>query len=80
MNLHRVLKKGEELSSQKYENDRTVQYKNIKAILPNITSPDVMATCEVRYEYPYDSYPVVMEDFVNKNLDETHKDISEHDI
>ena len=36
--------------------------------------------CEVRDEYPDDSSPVLMEDCVNKNLDETHRDISKHDI
>ena len=36
--------------------------------------------CEVRYEYPDETSPVVMEYCVNKNLDETNRDISEHDI
>ena len=36
--------------------------------------------CEVIDEYTDDSSPVVMEDFVNKKTDETHRDISEHDI
>ena len=36
--------------------------------------------CEVRNEYLDDSSPVVMEDCVKNNLDETHRDISEHDI
>ena len=39
-----------------------------------------MATCEVRYEYPDDTSPVVMEYWVNTKLDETHRDTSEHDI
>ena len=39
-----------------------------------------MAKCEVRNEYPYDLSTVVMESCVNKKLDETHRDISEHDI
>ena len=39
-----------------------------------------MATCDVRDEYTYNSSPVVMEDYVNKKLDETNRDISEHDI
>ena len=38
----------------------------------------MVATCEVRDEYLNDSYPVVMKDCVNKNLYETHRDISEH--
>ena len=80
MNLHRVPKKGEELLSQQYDRDRTVQYKNRKLTLPKIASPAMMATCEVRDEYPDDSYPVVMKYFVNKNLDETHRYISERDI
>ena len=48
MNLHRVQKKEEELSSKKYDKDRTVECKKSKATLPNITYPSVMATCEVR--------------------------------
>ena len=40
----------------------------------------MMEKCEVRDEYPSDSSPVMMEDFVNKNLDETHRYISDHDI
>ena len=40
----------------------------------------MVETCEVIYEYTDDSSPVVMEDFVNKKTDETHIDISEHDI
>ena len=40
----------------------------------------MMDIFEVRDEFPDDTYPVVMEYFVNKNLDETHKDISENDI
>ena len=43
-----------------------------KAILPNITSPNVMEICEVRYACPDDTYPVAMEDFANKDLDEIH--------
>ena len=57
--------------SQEYDRDRTVQYKNRKATLPKITSPDMVEVCEVREEYPYDSSPVVMENCVNNNLDET---------
>ena len=49
MNLHWVQKR-EELSSQPYDKDRTVQYKKSEAKLPNITSPAVMATCEVKDE------------------------------
>ena len=52
MNLHRVQKKGEELSSQEYDKDRTVQYKKMKATIPKITSPDIMDICEVRDECP----------------------------
>ena len=41
MNLHRVQKKGEELYSQEYDNDRTVQYKERNATekWPDETSP-----------------------------------------
>ena len=54
--------------------------KKRKAKIPQITSPDVVATCEVRDEYLDQSSTVVIEDCVNKKLDETHRDISEHDI
>ena len=39
-----------------------------------------METCEARDEYPDDSSPVVMEDFVNMKLVETHRSIYEHEI
>ena len=39
-----------------------------------------MTSCEDRYEYPYDSYPVVIEYCLNKKLDETQRDIYEHDM
>ena len=75
-----VQKKGEELSSQEYDKDRTVQYKNRKETLPEITSPAVVEICEVRYKYPDDLSLVMMEDCANKNMDEIYRDISEHDI
>ena len=78
MNLHRVQKKGEESSSQEYDKNREVQYKNRKATLPKIISPDVVEICEVRDEYPDDSSPDVMGYCFNKNLDETHRYVSEH--
>ena len=68
MNLNRVQEKREELSSQQYDIDRTVHYKKGKSTLPNITSSDIMETCEVRYENHDDSSTVVMEDFVNDKL------------
>ena len=80
INLYRVYKKREELSSQEYDKDRTVQYKNRKTTLPNITSPAVVEICEVRYEYNDNSSPAGMEDCVNDNLDETHRYIYEHNI
>ena len=39
----------------------------------------MMDICEVRDECTGGTYPVVMEYFVNKNLDETHRDLSEHE-
>ena len=39
----------------------------------------MMMICEVRDECPDNTYPVVMEDCVNKSINETHRDISEHD-
>ena len=36
----------------------------------------MMNICEVIDECPDDTSPVVMEDCVNKNLDETHRDVS----
>ena len=66
--------------SQEYDKYLTVQYKKKKATLPKITSPAMMEICEVRYEFTDDTYPVVMRDFVNNNLDEIHRDINEHDM
>ena len=40
----------------------------------------MMEICEVRDECPDDTYPVLMGNFVNKNLDEIHRDISGNDI
>ena len=39
----------------------------------------MMDICEVIDECPDGKYTVVMEDCVNKNSDETHTDVSEHD-
>ena len=79
-NLHSVQKKGDELSSQEYDKDRTGQYKKSKGTLPNTTYPDMIEICKVRDEFTDDTSPVLMEDCVNKNLDEPHRDTSEHDI
>ena len=68
MNLHRVQKKGYELSSQEYYKDITVQYKKRKVTLLKITSPAMMDIYEVIYEYTDDTPPAVMEDCVNKKL------------
>ena len=54
--------------SQEYEKDRTVQYKNRKATLPKITSPDLMDICEA--ECPYDTSPIDMEEGVNNKNDD----------
>ena len=79
--MHKVQKKGEELLHQEYEKDRTVQYKKSKSTqFFKITPPAVVEICEFRDEYPDDSSPILMEDCVNNNLNETHIDISEHDI
>ena len=37
-----------------------------------------MDICEVRYEFPDDTYPAVMGEFVNMNLDGIHIDINEN--
>ena len=79
MNLHRV-KKVERLSPQEYYKYITVQYKKRWATLPKITSPDMMNIFEVRDEFHDDTSTVVMKYCVNKNLDETQRYISEHDI
>ena len=65
---------------KEFDKNRTVQYKKRKGILSKIIFTVVVEICEVRYEYPDDSYTVVNEDSVNNNLDKTQKDISEHDI
>ena len=46
INLDRVQKKGDKISSQGYYKDITLQYKKRKAKLPKIASPDMMDTCE----------------------------------
>ena len=71
MKFHWVQKKGEELSSQEYNKERTVQLQKRKATLSKITSSVMVEICEVRDEYPDVLSTVVMEDCVNKNLDET---------
>ena len=40
----------------------------------------MMEICEVRDEFPDYTSPFVMEDSVNNNLDEIHRDITEHYI
>ena len=40
----------------------------------------MMEICEARDECTDDTSPVMMEDFVNKNLDEIHRYIHEQDI
>ena len=63
MNLHKVPKKGEILSSQEYDKDRTVQHKNRKAKLPKIVSPDIMDICEA--EFSDGTSPIENEEGVN---------------
>ena len=63
-----VPQKRDELSSQEYDREITVKYKNSKSTFPNIISPTMMEVWEVRGECPYDTSPVVMEDCANKNL------------
>ena len=46
MNLYRVQKKGENVSSQEYDKDRTVQHKKRKRTLPRITYTAKMNTSE----------------------------------
>ena len=40
----------------------------------------MMEICEVIDEFTDDTSSVFMQDFVNKNLDEIHRDITDHDI
>ena len=70
MNLYMVLKKWHKLSSQEYDKEITVKYKKSKATLPKIIFPDMMEVCEIIDECPYDTYPGVMEECFNNNLDE----------
>ena len=44
--MHRVKRKGENFSSQKYDKDRTVQHKKSKTTIPNIATPAMMDKCE----------------------------------
>ena len=39
----------------------------------------MMEICGVKYEFPDEKSPVVMEYSVNKNLDEIHRNINEYD-
>ena len=41
-----------------------------KEKLPNITYPYMKELCELIGEWSDEKYPVVMEDFVNKNIDD----------
>ena len=93
--MHRVQKKGDELSPQEYDKYITVQHKKKKTVLlenkspltcimkskatpPNITSPDKMEVCGIIDEFPDDTSPVMMEDCVNKHLDDiTRKYLNE---
>ena len=65
--------------SQEYDKENTVQYKKSKATIPNITLPAMMEVCELRAEFSDDTSPVFMEDCVNNNLDEIHRDISKNE-
>ena len=67
------------MSSQEYDKENTVQYKNSKAKLPKITPQAMIEVCEVRDECHHDTSPVVMEDCVNKNLYEIHIDVTENE-
>ena len=62
-NLHRVPKKGENLSSQEYDKDRKVQHKKRKATLPNITSTAKMNASEA--EFSDETSPIDKEEGVN---------------
>ena len=46
-----------------------------KATLPNITYPDMMEVCEVIDKLLYDTSPVVMEDYVNYEHDDSIRNI-----
>ena len=60
MNLHRIQKKGDELSSQEYNKNITVQFKKRKATLTSITSPAMMDICEVIDECPDEASQFLM--------------------
>ena len=69
MNLHRVQKKETKDCFKNMEKIEQFNAKKIKATLPKFTSPAMIDICEVRYECPDGTSPVVMEYCVNKNLD-----------
>ena len=46
INLERVHKKGEKISSHEHDKDRTVQHKKRKGILPKIASPATKNTSD----------------------------------
>ena len=77
--MHREQKKGDKLSSNEYDKDITFQQKNRRSTPPNITPPAMMEVCEVRDKCTDTTSTVVMEDFLNKNLDEIQRDMTENE-
>ena len=73
MNLDRVQKKGEKLSSREYDKVRTVQHKNRKGTLPNIASPAKINTSES--ESSDENYPIEKEEGLNYRTDEKNKNM-----
>ena len=67
INLERVQKKGEKLSSHEHDKDRTVQHKKIKGALPNIASTVKKNTSEV--DLLDDTSPIEKEEGVNDRKD-----------
>ena len=75
MNLDRVQKKGEILSSHEYDKDRTVKHKKRKGTLPKIASPANMNTSEA--ELSDGISPIEKEEGLNYIKDDKNKKYNE---
>ena len=71
MNLDRVQKKGEKLSSHEYDKYRTVQHKKRKGTLPKIASPAKMNKSAAYFSDK--TSPIEKQEGVNDRKDDKNK-------
>ena len=76
MNLDRVQKKGDNLSYQEHDKDKTFQHKKRKGTLPRIASPAKMNTSEE--EFSDDTSPIEKGEGVNYGKDDKNKKYDEN--